>query len=222
MIEIRCRVKKNNKVIGYIVRQYKSNNDFYVTLEEINVYKVCNATKLRSGIWKAKPGYNIKTVGIDEIKGIDISSRSTSSIGKPSLIYNSSFGKLSLKQRKLLEKFKHSQIIELIKRDENISINMKDLSALTAYTNLEYSLFERNDKQIIMQGTKTGMHVTKNQAIKLLNDKYKWVGHTHPGNSRNCLMPSEQDYDTLKFFNQNQSMIYNSVGQYYVFGFGKE
>ena len=89
---------------------------------------------------------------------------------------------------------------------------------MTAYTGLEYSLFERNDMYIIIQGDKYGIHIDKKLSAELINRKYFWIGHTHPGNTFECLTPSDSDYDTLKVLNQKRSTIYNSIGKFYVFG----
>ena len=52
----------------------------------------------------------------------------------------------------------------------------------------------------------------------LINSGYKWSGHTHVGETDFCLMPSDADYETMWKFRQIRSVIYNSVGKFYVFG----
>ena len=90
-------------------------------------------------------------------------------------------------------------------------------SCLTAYTNVEFSLFERTDSYYLIMGTHTGVHLTPNFISRLIGMKYKWIGHTHPGTTPLCLYPSPCDYEVLNTLNQESSAIYNSVGEYYVF-----
>lgn len=112
---------------------------------------------------------------------------------------------------------KDKEYITINKKEINLDVNMKDLSCLTAYTGLEYSLFSRNDKLILIKGTKTGMNLNSSLSFEILNKRYKWEGHTHPGFTKNCLIPSSSDYNVLKFLNQKKSIIYNSVGDYFIF-----
>ena len=63
---------------------------------------------------------------------IDIQSRNTSAIGKPKLLRGSSFGKLSGTQRRIMEALELNDVCLFNKSADNISIDMKDLSALTA------------------------------------------------------------------------------------------
>lgn len=51
--------------------------------------------------------------------------------------------------------------------------------------------------------------------IYYCNKKYKWIGHTHPRTTFECMMPSEADYNTLKLFKQKRSMVYNSVEEFH-------
>jgi hypothetical protein len=148
---------------------------------------------------------------------INIQNRNTSIVGKPPLIYNTSYGKLSLTQQRILDKLKDNKLIKIEKHKENISIDMKDMSSLTAYSGLEYSLFERNDMYVVVEGTSSGMTLKTNDSAYLINNRFKWIGHTHPGSGFNCLIPSDDDYETLKKFNQKRSVIYNSIGEKYIF-----
>lgn len=206
-----ARIKENKQIIGYIVKD--NNSEQFISVDNTYKYKPTNIVILKNGTWKAKNGYHIKTVDKK-----DIQNRNTSLVGKPNLIYNYSFGKMSLVQRNILSRLDNNTSITVDKKRENLKITMKDLSALTAVTGIEYALFERNDKYIVFKGTDRGIHLDTKDVAVLLNGKYKWIGHTHPGDSFNCLIPSDGDYNTLKLFNQKQSMIYNSIGQYYIFG----
>ncbi len=149
---------------------------------------------------------------------MEIKARNTSSIGKPALIYNSEFGRLSKHQRLLLNSFDENGIAKFDRYSDNIDIKMKDLSCLTAYTNIEYSLFSRNDRQFLVFGTERGIHIPDELTDYLVSSGYKWSGHTHVGETDFCLMPSDADYETLRKFRQRRSVIYNSVGKFYVFG----
>lgn len=149
---------------------------------------------------------------------MDINARNTSVIGKPFLIYNSDYGRLSKYQKLLLNSFDDKGIAYFDRYGDNIDIKMRDLSCLTAYTGKEYSLFSRNDRQYVVVGTERGVHIEDKLSEQLINNKYKWSGHTHVGESDYCLMPSDADYETLRKFHQKRSVIYNSIGKYYVFG----
>lgn len=164
---------------------------------------------------RAKVGYEIKNIII--LDGVDINKRNTHLVRKPKVLYNYSFGKLSKTQQQLLDMLNEKDSIEIDKKRYNIKVTMKDLSSLTAVTGVEYALFERNDKYIIFKGNSYSIHLSNNIMAMLVNQRYTWVGHTHPGREFNCLMPSDGDYETLKMLNQKRSMIYNSVGDYYVF-----
>ena len=149
---------------------------------------------------------------------MEIKARNTSSIGKPALIYNSEYGRLSKHQKLLLNSFDENGIAKFDRYNDNIDIKMKDLSCLTAYTNIEYSLFSRNDRQYLVLGTERGIHISDELTDYLISSGYKWSGHTHVGETDFCLMPSDADYETLRKFRQKRSVIYNSVGKFYVFG----
>lgn len=212
-MRIIVRVKDKGILCGYVVDcdGYK-----YVTKSDIVNYNIENAYITIDGKCKAKDGVQIKNIDYEELM-IKMQSRNTSVIGKPSLIYNTEFGKLSNTQLKVLKLLEKDNIVEINKSLNNVKITMKDLSCMTAHTGLEYGLFERNDKYIVVKGTERGINIDKKASTTIINGKYKWVGHTHPGNTLNCLMPSDADYKVLKLLNQKSSIIYNSIGRYYIF-----
>lgn len=148
---------------------------------------------------------------------MEIKTRNTSAIGKPSLIFNTEYGRLSTTQKLLLKALENSETAHFDKYADNINIKMRDLSCLTAYTGKEYSLFSRNDRQYLVVGNERGIHIDDELTAELVNKGYRWSGHTHVGCDRFCLLPSDADYETLDKFSQKRSVIYNSVGQYYVF-----
>lgn len=149
---------------------------------------------------------------------MDIHTRHTSETGKPALIYNSDYGRLSKNQKLLLTSFDENGIARFDRYTDSISVKMKDLSCLTAYTGKEYSLFSRNDRQYLVVGTEKGIKIPEDLSNTLIQTGYKWSGHTHVGITDFCLLPSDADYETLRKFRQKKSVIYNSVGNYYVFG----
>lgn len=212
-MKVLYRVKDNGKLLGYFVED--KNKKFFVDTTQTRLYNPSNAIILKDGTYKAKIGCKIETKEKSEL-GIDIRSRRTHSIGKPWVIANLAKENLSLTQRKILERLQNNNHCKFNKSVDNISIDMKDLSALTAYTGVEFSLFERNDIYIVYRGTPTGVNIADSEAIYLINNKFKWVGHTHPGSTALCLTPSDDDYETLKRFNQKRSVIYNSVGDFFI------
>ena len=149
---------------------------------------------------------------------MEIKTRNTSSIGKPALIHSSEYGRLSKHQKLLLTAFDKNGVARFDRYGDNVTVKMKDLSCLTAYTGIEYSLFSRNDRQYLVLGTERGIHISEELTENLVQNGYKWSGHTHVGDTDFCLMPSDADYETLHRFHQKRSVIYNSVGKFYVFG----
>jgi len=211
-----ARVKDKKITCGYIIKMDDGNTK-YELISSMNKYIPQNAIRLKNGEWRAKEGYSIDTIDKNDIE-VAIKNRNTSLVGKPKLIYNYTFAKLSKTQQLLLSKLENNKLVIINKHAENVNITMKDLSAMTAHTGLEYSLFSRNDNYVIVKGSATGIHLTARESAMLLNNKYTWTGHTHPGNTFICMTPSDSDYDTLKYFNQKHSVIYNSIGDYYIFG----
>lgn len=211
-----ARVKsKSGVLIGYRLKNTITENIIDVPFEEISHYRLINAIIDKNNKVRAKQGCSIENVYVFD--DVCINKRNTHVIGKPKILFNYSFGKLSKTQEKLIDLLKEKDRIEIDKKRENIKVTMKDLSALTAVTGLEFALFERNDKYIIFKGNSYSIYLNGNTIGMLINRKFIWVGHTHPGMSFNCLMPSDGDYKTLKALGQKKSTIYNSVGEYYVF-----
>ncbi len=97
------------------------------------------------------------------------------------------------------------------------SINMADLAALTAKTNNEFAMFTKGNTRLIIRGDSVKVNINSEQAHKLSDEGYKWSGHTHPGASINCMLPSDGDKAILKCFSQKTSVIYNSKGQFATF-----
>ena len=113
---------------------------------------------------------------------------------------------------------KENGIARIDKKRQNIKITMKDLSCFTAITNIEYALFERPDKYIILGGTSRNIKIDNKLVTEIRKGKYKWIGHTHPGVTKLCLQASENDYQALAILGQKSSAIYNSKGDHEIFG----
>lgn len=212
---IKARIMQNDKLLGYIT----DDNEF-IDIKDVYRYTPDNVILLNDGTWQAKKGYLIETIYKDDAAMI-IENRNTRIVGKPNLLHNYTFAKLSATQKKILEeinKLGKDKLLVIDKKQVNIKINMLDLSALTARTGVEFSLFERPDKYIVVMGTSHGIYLGDDEVAFLSNGKYKWIGHTHPGSGFNCLIPSDSDFETLNRLNQKKSVIFNSVGEYYIFG----
>ena len=131
--------------------------------------------------------------------------------GRPSAVSHTD-ALLNTRQVKLLESlpYYNSQIV-VSKSD----VSMKDLSAMTAKTGDEFAMFTRDSERLIVRGNSVKVEVDVDIAKALKAQGYKWSGHTHSGTS---VVPSDGDFLVLKAFDQQRSAIYNSLGQYEVFG----
>lgn len=98
------------------------------------------------------------------------------------------------------------------------SVSMKDLSAMTASTGDEFAMFTKKGERLIVRGNATQTPINTDDAKKLNAEGFRWSGHTHPGTDRNCLQASEGDIKVLDAFDQDMSVIYNSLGEYQQFG----
>lgn len=135
--------------------------------------------------------------------------------GKPTAMITIEGVKLNNKQRKLLNQLKDYDSRIVVKKNE---VSLKDLSALTAETENEFAMFTKSGKRLIIRGNETNVNVTVKDAEKLKKEGYKFSGHTHPGIDKNCLIASVGDKEILKAFEQEISVIYNSIGRYMIFG----
>lgn len=100
---------------------------------------------------------------------------------------------------------------------EKASVNMADLSALTAKTGDEFAMFTKNNERLIIRGNTKRVNIDVEQAAKLAENGYKWSGHTHPGTDMLCLTASDGDKEILRQFPQELSVIYNSKGNFRTF-----
>ena len=98
------------------------------------------------------------------------------------------------------------------------SVNMADLSALTAKTGHEFAMFTRGQERLIIRGNSNSVNIDIEIARQLAAAGYRWSGHTHPGDSIQSMIASGGDVLVLAQFSQSTSVIYNSKGQYATFG----
>lgn len=97
------------------------------------------------------------------------------------------------------------------------SVNMADLSALTAKTGVEYAMFTKGGERLVLRGGVGDVPIYKSDALQLASEGYRWSGHTHPGTNFICLSASKGDLGVLNCFPQQTSVIYNSKGEYLTF-----
>ena len=94
------------------------------------------------------------------------------------------------------------------------SVNMSDLSALTAKTGDEFAMFTKGEERLIIRGNSKKVNINIDEAKALSEKGYKWSGHTHPGTGFFCLEVSDGDLQIFECFKQKSMVIYNSKGQY--------
>ena len=123
--------------------------------------------------------------------------------------------KLNKRQQKLLEMLPEYDSKAVVHKR---SVSLRDLSALTAQTNVEYAMFTKGNKRLIIRGDNKSVNIGIAKAKQLAEEGYRWSGHTHPGISQDVVFASRDDYKILKIFGQNNSVTFNSIGKFYVFG----
>jgi len=90
------------------------------------------------------------------------------------------------------------------KQSLGTDITIKDLSAMAARTNTLYSLFEKDDRFILVRH---GL-MSDESAADVVNKGYRWVGHAHP----NDLLPSDNDYAVLRLLKQETVCFTDAEG----------
>lgn len=118
---------------------------------------------------------------------------------------------LNNRQQELLDGLPDFDSRVTVPRD---SVNMADLSALTAKTGDEFAMFTKSNERLIIRGNHCKVNINVEDAKKLAEQGYRWSGHTHPGDSSFCLEASEGDWLVFECFEQKSMVIYNSKGQY--------
>lgn len=119
---------------------------------------------------------------------------------------------LNTRQKKILSNLEEYDSRYTVKKSD---VNMSDLSALTAYTGVEFGLFTKGGERLIIRGNSRHINITEADAIEMANDGYKFSGHTHV--EPNDLTASDGDYAILKAFKMTRSVIYDSVGNFCTF-----
>ena len=92
-------------------------------------------------------------------------------------------------------------------------VSMFDLSALTAATGDEFSMFARKSERLVVRGNDKQVPLSLEELRNLSNDGYRWSGHTHPGTSPVHLNVSSGDLEALRCFRHETSAVYNSLGR---------
>ena len=131
--------------------------------------------------------------------------------GVPSAILHIEGAKLSARQQALLAKLPEYDSRVTVKKSD---VSMRDLSALTAKTGVEFAMFTRKQERLIIRGNDKSVNINPVSAVALSAQGYRWSGHTHVGRN---LIPSDGDRSVLNAFSHNKSVIYNSYGKYYDF-----
>lgn len=121
---------------------------------------------------------------------------------------------LNNRQKELLEGLPEYDSRIIVPKE---SVNMSDLSALTAKTGDEFAMFTRGNERMVIRGNSIMVNTGINEAKQFAEQGYKWSGHTHPGFDFLCMQPSDGDYEILDCFNQKISVIYNSKGDFRTF-----
>lgn len=121
---------------------------------------------------------------------------------------------LNNRQEKLLEKLPDFDSRVTIPKG---SVNMPDLSALTAKTGDEFAMFTKGNTRLVIRGNGKMVNISIKDAEELAAAGYRWSGHTHPGSTSNSMTASQGDMDILHCFKQNMSVIYNAKGNFQTF-----
>lgn len=102
---------------------------------------------------------------------------------------------LNNRQKGLLEKLPEFDSRIIVEKN---SVNMADLSALTAHTGHEFAMFTKGNERLILRGNSYMVNIDIAKAKELSKIGYKWSGHTHPGIDFLCMQPSDGVYAVLK------------------------
>ena len=130
--------------------------------------------------------------------------------GKPAAITHYDV-ELNNRQQRLLEQLPEFDSRITVQKDD---VSMVDLSAMTAKTGDEFAVFTKGGERLVIRGSNVKVQITVEEARELAAKGYTWSGHTHPGTGFNCLQASKGDMQILGCFDQERSVIYNSVGEH--------
>jgi hypothetical protein len=134
-------------------------------------------------------------------------------VGQPGDIFKHKLP-LDNRQQRVLDELPETGGRAVFRKED---VSMLDLSALTAKTGDEFAMFTLGSERVVMRGDKGSVRLSKEEVKRMAAQGYRWSGHTHPGDNRTFLRPSDADKKVLNAFNQDTSVIYNSVGQYQTF-----
>lgn len=136
------------------------------------------------------------------------------SAGKPLDIYFG-FSGLNARQSNFLSQLPSANSVLQLKKS---FINVNDLAALTAHTQNEFAMFTLGSRRLIVRGDR---FITNIMGIgsKLLEEGWTWSAHTHVGKGNASLIASgvHGDLGVLEMFNQQRSLILNSLGSRTIF-----
>lgn len=121
---------------------------------------------------------------------------------------------LNKRQKKVLERLNKAGDSLVSTKSQ---IKTKDIAALTAKENVEFALFTKGNKRMIVRGTQFETPVGEQRLRQLAADGWKFSAHTHPTTGEWSMMPSPGDMDVLYLFKQGQSVIYNASGEFKLF-----
>lgn len=77
----------------------------------------------------------------------------------------------------------------------------------------EFTMFTRGSQRLIIRGNNRGVDFTREQLGLLKKQGFRWSAHTHPNInfSRSILDASGGDRSVLEIFEQDRSLILNSM-----------
>lgn len=164
--------------------------------------------------WKA--GKEQESVEKSGKSGIIVPEKSDSvstrnpAVGKPKFV--NAGAPLSKKQSNLLNRLQNDgDLITVKKRD----CGLKDIAALSAHEGVEFALLTRKGERMVFRGNDHHVNSLNGLTAPQYRDAgWKWSGHTHVYGG---IIPSDGDQKILSLFGQQQSVIYNYSGAYFVF-----
>ena len=122
---------------------------------------------------------------------------------------------LTARQQALLHRLPGYDSRVTVKKSD---VSMKDLSALTAKVGVEFAMFTRKNERLIVRGDAVHVNITPDDATALNAQGYRFSGHTHAELHGGWeLSPSDGDREILSRFDQDESVVYNSMGRYKTF-----
>ena len=122
-------------------------------------------------------------------------------------------GELSYRQTTLLEALPKAKSKLTLHKS---AINTTDIAALTAYTGNEFAIFTRGSQRLVIRGYNYNMALSIENLQLLKQQGFQFSAHTHPIDttfSRYVLDASSGDRLALKIFEQERSLILDSLGR---------